>query len=98
MDEEKFLKCIGDNNRRRILNSLEKKEKCVTDIITSTGMEQTLVSFHLKALRNCGLVTTRRDGKKILYKISNPGILKILNSIQNLVVEINDVCDSDECR
>ena len=98
MDDERFLKCIGDNNRRRILTSLGEQEICVSDIITDTGMEQTLVSFHLKALRKCGLVTTRRDGKKILYKISNPGILKILNSIQDLVTEIDDACDSDECR
>jgi len=98
MDEERFLKCIGDNNRRKILKCLGETEKCVNDIINQTGLEQTLVSFHLKALRNCGLVEYRREGKKILYKITNPNIIKILDSVKNLASQIQMVCDDSECK
>lgn len=98
MNEEKFLKCIVDNNRRRILKCLGSSEKCVNDIIELTNLEQTLVSFHLKALRNCGLVKNRRKGKKIMYKISNQGIINVLDSIKELSSEIKELSESDECE
>ena len=98
MDDEKFLKCVVDNNRRRILESLGNNEKCVNDIIDDTGLEQTLVSFHLKSLRGCGLVKTRRDGKKIMYSVSKPGILKVLNSIKQLTSEIQEDSECYECK
>ena len=98
MNEEKFLKCIADNNRRRILNCLGNSEKCVNDIIELTNLEQTLVSFHLKALRNCGLVKSRREGKKIMYKISHRGIINLLDSIKELSTETKELNESDKCE
>jgi ArsR family transcriptional regulator len=98
MHEQKFLKCIVDNNRRQILECIGKSEKSVNEIIELTKLEQTLVSFHLKALRGCGLVNTRRDGKKIMYSISKPEILKVLNSIKRLSSNIQEQCDTNECK
>ncbi len=98
MDDERFLKCVVDNNRRQILKCLGNKEKCVNEIIKSTKLEQTLVSFHLKALRDCGLVETRRNGKKIMYSVSTPEILKVLKSIEKTALKIKMKCDSNECK
>jgi ArsR family transcriptional regulator len=98
MYEGKFLKCIVDNNRRNILVCIGKFEKSVNEIIKDTNLEQTLVSFHLKALRGCGLVKTRRDGKKILYRVSNPEILNVLKTIKNLALEIHEECVEYECK
>jgi ArsR family transcriptional regulator len=98
MLEERFLKCIVDNNRRMILECIGKSEKSVNEIIEATKLEQTLVSFHLKALRGCGLVNMRRDGKKNMYSVSNLEILKVLNSIKKLAGNIQILCDSNECK
>lgn len=98
MNEERFLKCIGDNNRRQILECVSNTEKYVNEIIDQTQLEQTLVSFHLKALKNCGLVKSRRDGKKIMYSVSTPEILKIIGSIKNLVGKITEIQECEECE
>ena len=98
MNEEKFFKCIVDSNRRRILECLGNSEKCVNEIIELTNLEQTLVSFHLKALRKCGLVKSRREGKKIMYKISHQGIIDALKFIRGLSSEIKELSESDECE
>jgi len=70
---------------------------CVNEIIEKINLEQTLVSFHLKALRKCGLVTSRRDGKKIIYRITDKGIIDILRTIDEISTRINDEGKCDEC-
>lgn len=70
---------------------------CVNEIIEKLNLEQTLVSFHLKALRNCGLVSSRREGKKSIYRIIDKGIIDILNTINELSKRINDEEKCDEC-
>ena len=96
MDEERFLKCVVDNNRRRILQFLGDEELCVNEIIERTGLEQTLVSFHLKRLKSCGLVLNRREGKKIFYSISNPEIKNTLDLINKLTKDLEDCCEDDD--
>ena len=96
MSEERFLKCIADNNRRRILWCLGSSEKCVNDVIELTNLEQTLVSFHLKSLRKCGLVKSRRDGKKIMYKVSHQGVINTLKFIKEVSSEIKELSSCDE--
>jgi len=98
MNEEKFLKCIVDNNRRRILECLGSSEKCVNEIVELTNLEQTLVSFHLKALRKCGLVKSRREKKKMMYRISHQRIIDALKFIKEVSSEIKVWKDSDECE
>ncbi|MCG2825695.1 MAG: metalloregulator ArsR/SmtB family transcription factor [Thermoplasmatales archaeon] len=98
MNEDKFLKCISDGNRRRILECLGSNEKCVNEIIKETGLEQSLVSFHLKALRNCGLIKNRREGKKIMYKISHKGVIKVLDFIKEVSSRIKELNESDLCE
>jgi ArsR family transcriptional regulator len=84
MDETVFMKCMGDETRFRVIEFLGEDEKCVCDIIEFLGKEQTLVSHHLKALRDCGIVLTRRDGKKIMYRISDPTIIEVLDKIKEI--------------
>ncbi len=59
---EKFLKLIGDSSRLKILYGIGTGEKTVSEIIAATGLAQTLVSFHLKLLRERGIVDLTRNG------------------------------------
>lgn len=45
-------------------------ELCVSDIGNSLGLPQSKLSFHLKILNQCNLVTTRRHGRRIYYKLN----------------------------
>jgi ArsR family transcriptional regulator len=88
MDESKFLRCVTEESRRNILKFLGKDEKCVCEIVEFVGKEQSVVSHHLASLRNCGLVSHRQDGKRILYKVSNPDIIKFLKNGEKLAKSI----------
>jgi DNA-binding transcriptional ArsR family regulator len=59
---------IAEPRRRHILLYLAPGEKQVGDIVTACGLGQPSVSKHLKVLYDTGLVSMRRDGRRILYK------------------------------
>ena len=52
-------------------------ELCVSDIGNALGIPQSKLSFHLKTLNQCGLVTTRRNGRRIYNKLNNPQFTKL---------------------
>jgi len=79
-----LLKCIADKTRFQILLSLKKSERCVCEIVEKLGKEQSLISHHLQALRGCGLIRRRREGKKIMYRLADPSILGLLTNVEKL--------------
>lgn len=76
-----FIKILGDTNRLSIIGSIGKKARSVTEIISDTGLSQTLVSFHLRNLRDAGVVTTRRDGPFIYYSLKDLSLIDILDKL-----------------
>ena len=74
-----FFKVLGDSTRFKILMLLRERELCVHTIVKCIGAEQSVVSHHLKTLRNVHLVTTRREGKHIFYRLSDKHIEHILD-------------------
>ena len=63
------LKFLGDGNRLRILQILSRRESCVCELIEQLGLTQPLISYHLKRLREAGLVRTRRKAQWVYYSI-----------------------------
>ena len=74
----KFFRGLGDPTRLSILETLREGEKITSEIVKKTGQSQSNVSNHLSCLLDCGLVTNRRVGKNIFYKLSNKKIIKLL--------------------
>jgi len=69
----------------------------VNDIVEATKLEQTLVSFHLKSLRICGLVVSRREGKCILYRISDEIIMDLLKNIESVSKKVKGTGGKHGC-
>ena len=65
------LKLLADTTRLAVLESLMNRPKRVGELMKRLGVEQSLLSHHLALLREAGLVETTRDGKSVLYKLSN---------------------------
>ena len=84
MDESRFLMCITEENRRNILKFLGNEEKCVCEIVAHIGKEQSVISHHLASLRKCGLVQIRKDGKRVMYRVSHPEIVGFLSKGEEL--------------
>lgn len=79
-----LLKCVGDKTRLKILHLLKKRERCVCDIVNETGLEQSLVSHHLREMRKCGIVRTRQEGKRVIYRLADVSIIKFLDEVKTL--------------
>ena len=76
------FKVLAEPNRLRILCALGTECRPVTDIIHATDLPQTNVSFHLRILREAGLVRAERRGAFIYYCLPDPELLEILQSLQ----------------
>ena len=79
------LGLLAEPNRLRILCLLKKHEQCVCDIFASLNLPQNLVSHHLKLLRDAGLVTSRREGTRIVYMRNETAIQKLHRSLANIL-------------
>jgi DNA-binding transcriptional ArsR family regulator len=77
----KFIKVISDSNRLAIINVIGHNDRSVTELINSTRLSQTLVSFHLRILRQAGVVNSRRAGPFIYYSLSDVAMLTILGDL-----------------
>src|SRR5690606_11653301 len=66
---------LSDTRRLRILDLLRRGEQCACDLQANLDCGQSLLSFHLKTLRDAGLVTFRKEGRWSHYKLA-PGALE----------------------
>ncbi|MHC4061614.1 MAG: ArsR/SmtB family transcription factor [Planctomycetota bacterium] len=75
------LRAVGHPVRLQIVQLLEKGEKCVGDIARAVGGKQAVTSQHLTMMRDKGVLSRRREGAKIYYRIENKSVIKLLHCI-----------------
>lgn len=73
-----LFKVFGDTTRIKILYTLMEHELCVADIAELTGITQSAASHQLRALKQARLVKFRRDGKNVMYSLSDNHVYTIL--------------------
>jgi DNA-binding transcriptional ArsR family regulator len=67
-------KALGDPTRLRIAAALQLGEElCVCDLAWITELSQNLVSHHVRVLRTADLATSRRNGKLVMYRLTEAG-------------------------
>jgi ArsR family transcriptional regulator len=71
-DRERFFQALGDKTRLRLLNLMGDQELCVCYFVEILGGPQPKISRHLAYLRNAGIVSARREGKWMHYRIVMP--------------------------
>jgi len=67
----KVMKALSDPNRVKILKLLQKRDLCVCELQAAIGLAQPTVSKHLKILEDAGLVTYKKDGLWVNYRIAD---------------------------
>lgn len=65
-----LLKILADETRLNVLRQLIDQPLHVGELNEAIGLEQSLLSHHLKVLRDAGLVVATRDGKSVLYSLA----------------------------
>ncbi len=72
-----FFKAFADPTRLRIIHALSQEEMCVCCLAEAVGMSQSAVSHQLRYLKGIDIVKCRRDGKSIIYSLTDAHILHI---------------------
>jgi DNA-binding transcriptional ArsR family regulator len=80
-DLARLLKILSEPNRLRILCSMGINCTPVSSIITKTGLSQTNVSFHLRVLREAGIVKAERRGGFVFYCLHDFRLLDLLSEV-----------------
>ena len=78
-----LLKIISENNRLQILCILQKDEHCVCELMEASNLSQSLISHHLKDLKEANLVSRKKVGKWVHYTLTDEG-----KRITNLLFQI----------
>ena len=78
------FRALGDETRLRLLDLLTTGERSVADLMERTGLGQSLVSHHLRTLREAGLVTDRRDGRWVYYAIAEQALNRVRLTLYEL--------------
>ena len=82
----KVLKALADPARLQIIEFLKDGEKCVCEIIPALGKAQSTTSKHLDILYEAGILDRRINGKRTLYRIKNPQIFRLLETLDRLIL------------
>src|SRR5512135_1567195 len=76
-----ILKALDQPTRLKILELLRNGEKCICEIVPAINGEQSNISRHISLMQKSHLVTTRKDGVKVMVKVKDPEIFKILDRL-----------------
>ena len=83
-----IFKQLSDTTRLRIFWMLCHTEQCVTNISALMDMSSPAVSHHLRVLRSCGLIVSRRVGKEVYYRASEEDVAQLLHKTIEQVMDI----------
>lgn len=80
-----IMQVLGNPVRLRIVDYLSNGEKCVCDIVKVIGAERTGISKHLSILYKSGILSFRKEGKKIIYKLEIPCAMNFLLCAEKII-------------
>ena len=96
-EQARAFHALSDPRRMQILAVLRAGDRCVCDLQDDLGLAQSLLSFHLKTLRDAGLVTVRRSGRWAHYSLSRPALAQVEALIGELQQPGHDHVDDSCC-
>ena len=95
-----ILQALAAPSRLLILSTLRQGARPVTELAVAIGMEQSAVSHQHRLLRALGLVTSRRDGRRIVYGLHDDHVARLLNEavyhIEHLKIEHSKAGPADK--
>jgi DNA-binding transcriptional ArsR family regulator len=80
-----ILKALAQPTRLKILELLRNGEKCICEIVPAINGEQSNISRHISLMQKSHLVTTRKDGVKVMVKVNDPEIFNILDRVSRIL-------------
>ena len=85
-----MFRSLGDPTRLTIVQHLALGEHRVVDLTAHLGLAQSTVSAHLACLRDCGLVTSRPEGRASMFSLAHRELLALLIAAEGLLAATGD--------
>ena len=95
-----IIKAMANATRLVIVEELSKKEKTVGALTELVDLDISTVSRHLLILRHAGIVSCRKSGTRVLYRLRTPCVLNFFECVERILNgddEPMDYCSSDSC-
>ncbi len=83
-----FFKSLGHPVRIRVLELLSEREHAVAELLPEVGVEPANLSQQLAVLRRAGLVTGRREGATVYYRITSPQVAELLTVARTILTTV----------
>jgi ArsR family transcriptional regulator, arsenate/arsenite/antimonite-responsive transcriptional repressor len=80
----RLFHALSDQTRLSILQRLRFGERCVCDLTDALDAAQSRLSFHLKVLKDAGLVTDRREGRWMYYTLNTDALAEMGELVESL--------------
>lgn len=92
------LKAISDPIRLSIVKKLySRDELCACDLLDDYKITQPTLSFHMKKLVQCGLVTSKKDGTWVRYKVNSEFYNHLITELMNVQIDVSKPCTDETC-
>lgn len=86
-DAEMFLKQLANKTRLMVLCTLLEKERSVTELLDKINVSQPVISQHLALLRESHMVSTRREGQTIYYRLADKRVKQTIGLLYQFFCE-----------
>ncbi len=84
----RICQALADPKRIALLYALDAGPLCVTDLAATLRVPQPTVSYHLKILRERGLITPHPDGTTVYYTLADHRIIEALDTLRHMLADI----------
>ncbi|MBX9657230.1 MAG: metalloregulator ArsR/SmtB family transcription factor [Nitrospiraceae bacterium] len=89
---------LSDETRLEVLNRLKRGEQCVCELTDALQAGQSRLSFHLRVLKEAGLIQDRPEGRWMYYSLSREGLEDLEDFIGELKKAITHSGSSKQCE
>jgi ArsR family transcriptional regulator len=83
-----IMKALANPVRVLVIHALQQGEKCVSDLNKMVKLNQSNMSRHLTVLKKAGILSDRRDGMRVYYRLQLPGILNAFECTSDVVKSV----------
>jgi ArsR family transcriptional regulator len=91
-----LFKALADPLRLQVIEALGSGERCVCDLTADLGLAQSKLSFHLKVLKEAGLLADRQEGRWIYYRLCPEALEELHGWLATL--RVNSRRSASPCR
>lgn len=77
----RYFSVLGEPARVRILHALCQQERCVSELLKVTGLAQANASRHLGLMYQAGVLSRRRDGNQMFYRVADPMYVELCRAV-----------------